>query len=26
MVIYHTYKTIIVNPYPDIRLDPLNAE
>ena len=26
MVIYHTYKTVIVNPYPDIRLDPLNAE
>ena len=26
MVIYHSYKTVIVNPYPDIRLDPLNAE
>ena len=26
MVIYHTYRTAIVNPYPDIRVDPLNAE
>ena len=26
MVIYHTYKTLIVNPYPDIVVDPLNAE
>ena len=26
MVIYHSYKTIIVNPYPDIVLDPLNME
>ncbi len=26
MVIYHTYRTVIVNPYPDIRIDPLNAE
>ena len=26
MVIYHNYKTIIVNPYPDIVLDPLNME
>ena len=26
MVIYHTYKTVIVNPYPDIVIDPLNAE
>ncbi len=26
MVIYHTYRTAIVNPYPDIRIDPLNAE
>jgi len=26
MVIYHTYRTVIVNPYPDIVLDPLNAE
>ncbi|MBO5868958.1 MAG: DUF814 domain-containing protein, partial [Oscillospiraceae bacterium] len=26
MVIYHTYKTIIVNPYKDIVVDPLNAE
>ena len=26
MVIYHTYNTIFVNPYPDIYLDPLNAE
>ncbi len=24
MVIYHTYRTVIVNPYPDIVLDPLN--
>ncbi len=26
MVIYHTYRTVIVNPYPDIVLDALNAE
>jgi len=26
MVIYHTYRTAVVNPYPDIALDPLNAE
>ena len=26
MVIYHTYNTIYVNPYPDIVVDPLNAE
>ncbi len=26
MVIYHTYRTVIVNPYPDIFVDPLNAE
>jgi len=26
MVIYHTYRTVIVNPYADIVLDPLNAE
>ena len=26
MVIYHTYNTVIVNPYPDIVVDPLNAE
>ena len=26
MVIYHTYRTVIVNPYPDITVDPLNAE
>ena len=26
MVIYHTYKTVIVNPYPDIVVDALNAE
>ena len=26
MVIYHTYRTAIVNPYPDVRIDPLNAE
>lgn len=26
MVIYHSYRTAIVNPYPDIRIDPLNAE
>ena len=26
MVIYHTYKTVIVNPYKDIFVDPLNAE
>ena len=25
MVIYHTYRTVIVNPYPDIVVDPLNA-
>lgn len=26
MVIYHTYRTIVVNPYPDIVVDTLNAE
>ena len=26
MVIYNTYRTVIVNPYPDIVVDPLNAE
>ena len=26
MVIYHTYRTVIVNPYKDIVLDALNAE
>ena len=26
MVIYHAYRTVIVNPYPDIVVDPLNAE
>ncbi len=26
MVIYHSYKTVIVNPYGDIVVDPLNAE
>ena len=26
MVIYHTYRTIFVNPYKDIVVDPLNAE
>lgn len=26
MVIYHTYRRVIVNPYPDVRIDPLNAE
>ena len=26
MVIYHTYNTIFVNPYPDIVVDALNAE
>ena len=26
MVIYHTYRTVIVNPYKDIIVDPLNAE
>ena len=26
MVIYHTYRTVIVNPYPDIVVDPLNAD
>lgn len=26
MVIYHTYRTVIVNPYPDITVDTLNAE
>ena len=26
MVIYHTYKTVIVNPYKDIVVDKLNAE
>ena len=26
MVIYHTYKTVIVNPYPEIVVDALNAQ
>lgn len=26
MVIYHTYRTVIANPYPDIVVDPLNAQ
>ncbi len=26
MVIYHSYRTVIVNPYPEIVLDALNAE
>ncbi len=26
MVIYHTYRTVIVNPYPDIVVDALNAQ
>ena len=26
MVIYHTYRTVIANPYPDIVIDALNAE
>ena len=26
MVIYHAHRTVIVNPYPDIVVDPLNAE
>ena len=26
MVIYHTYKTVIANPYAEIMVDPLNAE
>ena len=26
MVIYHTYRTVIVNPYGEIVVDPLNAE
>ena len=26
MVIYHTYRTVIVNPYEDIVVDALNAE
>ena len=26
MVIYHTYRTIIVNPYQEIVIDPLNSE
>ena len=26
MVISHTYRTVIVNPYPGIVVDPLNAE
>ena len=26
MVIYHTYRTVIVNPYSEIVVDPLNAE
>jgi len=26
MVIYHTYRTVIVNPYKEIVVDALNAE
>ena len=26
MVIYHTYRTVLVNPYPEIVVDPLNVE
>ena len=26
MVIYHTYRTVIVNPYPNVVVDALNAE
>ena len=26
MVIYHTYRTVYVNPYKDVAVDPLNAE
>ncbi len=26
MIIYHSYRTVYVNPYPDIVVDPLNAE
>ena len=26
MVIYHTYRTVVVNPYPDIVMDALNTE
>ena len=26
MVIYHSYRTVVVNPYPDIVVDALNAE
>ena len=26
MVIYHTYRRVIVNPYPEIVVDPLNSE
>ena len=26
MVIYHSHRTVIVNPYADIVVDPLNAE
>ncbi len=26
MVIYHTYRTVVVNPYKEIMVDPLNAE
>jgi predicted ribosome quality control (RQC) complex YloA/Tae2 family protein len=26
MVIYHTYRTVIVNPYEKIVIDPLNME
>ena len=26
MVIYHTYRTVYVNPYKDIVVDALNAE
>jgi predicted ribosome quality control (RQC) complex YloA/Tae2 family protein len=26
MVIYHSHRTVVANPYPDIVVDPLNAE
>jgi hypothetical protein len=26
MVTYHSYKTVIANPYPDIVMDALNTE
>jgi hypothetical protein len=26
MVIYHSHRTVVVNPYKDIVVDPLNAE